>query len=51
MIRKQGVLEEVEWDEAINYTASRLNEIKENMDLILLWEQVLQEDLVMKQTI
>ncbi|MBC3797595.1 formate dehydrogenase subunit alpha [Acetobacterium tundrae] len=28
-IRKNGVLEEVEWDEAINYTAKRLNEIKE----------------------
>lgn len=29
MIRKDGKLEEVEWEEAINYTAKRLNEIKE----------------------
>lgn len=29
MIRKKGQLEEVEWDEAISYTASRLSEIKE----------------------
>lgn len=29
MIRKNGVLEEVEWEEAITYTASRLNEIKD----------------------
>lgn len=29
MIRKNGQLEEVEWDEAISYTASRLSEIKE----------------------
>lgn len=29
MIRKDGVLEEVEWEEAITYTASRLNEIKD----------------------
>lgn len=29
LIRKNGTLEEVEWDEAISYTASRLNEIKE----------------------
>ena len=28
MIRKNGVLEEVEWDEAISYTAERLSEIK-----------------------
>lgn len=28
MIRKNGQLEEVEWDEAISYTASRLSEIK-----------------------
>lgn len=28
MIRKNGVLEKVEWDEAINYTANKLNEIK-----------------------
>ncbi len=27
-IRKNGVLEEVEWDEAISYTAERLSEIK-----------------------
>jgi len=27
-IRKNGVLEEVEWDEAISYTAGRLSEIK-----------------------
>ncbi len=29
MIRKNGELEEVEWNEAISYTASRLSEIKE----------------------
>lgn len=29
MIRKNGQLKEVEWDEAISYTASRLSEIKE----------------------
>lgn len=29
LIRKNGNLEEVEWEEAITYTASRLNEIKE----------------------
>ena len=29
LVRKNGVLEEVEWEEAINYTAKRLNEIKE----------------------
>lgn len=29
LIRKNGILEEVEWDEAISYTASRLNDIKE----------------------
>lgn len=29
MIRKNGQLEEVEWDEAVSYTASRLSEIKE----------------------
>lgn len=29
MIRKNGVLEEVEWEEAITYTATRLNEIKD----------------------
>ena len=29
MIRKNGQLEEVEWEEAITYTASKLNEIKE----------------------
>ncbi len=28
LIRKNGVLEEVEWDEAISYTAGRLSEIK-----------------------
>ena len=27
-IRKNGILEEVEWDEAISYTAQRLSEIK-----------------------
>lgn len=29
MIRKNGNLEEVSWDEAINFTASKLKEIKE----------------------
>ncbi len=29
MIRKDGNLTEVEWDEAISYTANRLSEIKE----------------------
>lgn len=29
LIRKNGQLEEVEWEEAITYTASKLNEIKE----------------------
>lgn len=29
MIRKNGKLEEVSWDEAINFTASKLNEIKD----------------------
>lgn len=29
MIRKNGELEEVSWDEAINFTASKLSEIKE----------------------
>lgn len=29
LIRKNGLLEEVEWKEAITYTASKLNEIKE----------------------
>lgn len=29
MIRKNGILGEVEWEEAITYTASRLNEIKD----------------------
>ncbi len=28
MIRKDGVLTEVEWDEAVKYTAKRLSEIK-----------------------
>ena len=30
MIRKNGVLEEVSWDEALDYTASKLKEIKES---------------------
>lgn len=29
MIRKNGELQEVSWDEAINFTASKLSEIKE----------------------
>lgn len=29
MIRKNGELEEVSWDEAINFTASKLKEIKD----------------------
>ncbi len=29
MIRKNGQLEEVSWDEALDYTAKRLGEIKE----------------------
>jgi len=29
LLRKNGVLEEVSWDEALDYTASRLREIKE----------------------
>ena len=28
MVRKNGVLEEVSWDEALDYTASKLREIK-----------------------
>ena len=30
LIRKNGKLEETSWEEALNYTASRLKEIKEN---------------------
>ena len=29
LLRKDGVLEEVSWDEALDFTASRLSEIKE----------------------
>lgn len=29
LLRKNGALQEVSWDEALDYTASRLNEIKE----------------------
>ena len=30
MVRKNGALTEVSWDEALDYTASRLRDIKEN---------------------
>jgi predicted molibdopterin-dependent oxidoreductase YjgC len=30
LLRKNGTLTEVSWDEALDYTASRLREIKEN---------------------